>query len=279
MSKCLVTKLQGIVNDDSLKKLGEIIFTIPHVNDSNVGQTYGIELQGGDVDNPITYEILGGGYFSNTYNGASIGTKLEVTSTVYRFIPNPSEGQSYTLKVSYKYGLTKIPFMNSCDKNNMANPFRHIRISYSGELEDLNYLNNLVEFGTEAEVRGDISALKGKKLELLMLRGSEIYGSINDLDFSEMKEVSITNAPNITGDLSAINKTNAPNLSNLTNLKLNFAGTGVSGDISTLLLADAVTGISFENCPNVKGSLSTFRSNNPNCTSISYAGSGITVDL
>ena len=61
MAKCLVTKLNGSVDNNELLRIGEMRIKVESVESPTIG------IQGFDVGftNPTTVEIVGDGYFTN----------------------------------------------------------------------------------------------------------------------------------------------------------------------------------------------------------------------
>ena len=99
MNKCFITKLQGVVDNTSLLKLGEL-----RIGFSDNGNPSNIQSIGMGVTNPISLEILGDGYFTDSTGSKNLGKK--------RTFNSPSEGVyivgTNILSIIEKYNLTAL---------------------------------------------------------------------------------------------------------------------------------------------------------------------------
>lgn len=77
MGNCLVTKLAGIVNNPSLKKLGEIKVTS---NLTSIGNSNDYIRVDGSADKPVTLKIETGYFRASKSSNESIGAELTVNS-------------------------------------------------------------------------------------------------------------------------------------------------------------------------------------------------------
>lgn len=166
MNKCLVTKLQGVVNDNNLLKIGEMRFHVKAINDSQiVSRTIAI---GNDSGKTIKARVLGNtGYFLNA-EGGNIGTEIESQNIK---VPNID----FDFAVSSKYDFDYI--------NGEAASFRNISFDIS-QLEYLPSSFRLLIFD-RANLYGSIDSVNWSdtKVESLDIEGNtNVTGDINSLN-------------------------------------------------------------------------------------------------
>ena len=227
MNKCLVTKLQGVVNDNSLRKIGEGRFKFERTSAPNAS-TQKITLQFSEATD---IEIIGDGYFTDSSLATNKGKKLHLnqyeSTDVYFSNDN--------LEISFeKYKLA------SC-----ASPTLVIdlyELSHSRLISNVSLLN--------ANVEGDISALKDKAMITgINLRGKGVFGNLSKIkDDTKILYLNLLGT-NVSGDLSAVSGMTQVNT-------LNLLGTNVSGDLSAVSGMTQLTDISLSkvtgNITNIK---------------------------
>lgn len=189
--ECLVTKLKGVVNDDSLLGLNELRLTVQHVT--------GIEGILLTVTEPITVKSLKGGMISL---GGTTGytQSVEITN-----INNPTNiyfrniGET-VISVSNKHSLKAIRLTSD---NSYFKDFN---------LDDLKYCENLSEIDVlvDGGACGDIASLKNLPLEKLNLWNtqsdtSKIYGDASFLSNVRYVSLMFVSSKNLRGTISKIN--------------------------------------------------------------------------
>ena len=197
MEKCLVTKLNAVVNDESLPYIGKIRVRIK-ANSGDVAIIIGVPWNEPDVDTPLTYTLVGGGdgkevgiYHSGTYKGKTFTRKTDqITVNVgdkdaILFIDSP-ELRRIGLSGTANYVCELI------DKDFRYIPkLREISLSYlTGSVIDLSKIipNNkdllkifhMVALGSVKN--GDVSCIRDCiNINDLTLNYSKMYGSLDDI--------------------------------------------------------------------------------------------------
>ena len=194
MGKCLVTKLNGVIFNNSILKVGEMRVKFQKVSQPNF-KTQGISFM---FNKNVELKIIGDGYFTDSTlsrnNGKSIKVYADTLTTVY------VSNADIEISIPDKYSLTDL-FLNEQESSeyssyqDIANKTVNIdNLAYSNDLKNL--------YAYSPKATGSIDSLKNtKNLTTMMLYMSNIYGSINSLDLSKLKNCSIFNSK-ISGDLS-----------------------------------------------------------------------------
>ena len=212
MAKCLVTKLNGSVNNDKLPRVGEMRIKVESV----VSPTKDTQGFGASFFQPTTVEIVGNGYFTDDTLTKNNGKSIVVSS-----LQGVIVSQATTVAIRDKYKLTAlntfIPSGTPYGKNKVLN------------IDDLKYSTSLASLNlTDMQISGDIANLNNlTALTTLVLNNIEIYGDIANLkNLTSLASINLS-ATNISGDIA--------NLKNLTNLtKLLLSNTKVAGNIANL---------------------------------------------
>lgn len=234
MNKCLVTKLNGTVDNDSLMHIGEFRIKIGKVSNP----TKDSQLIKIGVTSDTELRIVGDGYFTDSTLTQNKGKKItisrndEVSNEVY-----VSNGD-IELAVMNKYNLFEISMPSS--KYNMDRVYDLDALKYSAQLRsldannskvfgNLNSLSNCTRFSsivlTNTLVTGNISVFADKNMGVVNLATTAVVGDISNLKNSS--NLSLLNVSNtaISGDISI--------LGNKNNLRyLSIANSGLYGDIS-----------------------------------------------
>lgn len=241
MNKCLVTKLNGTVDNDSLMRIGEFRIKIGKVSNP----TKDSQLVKIGVTSDTELRIVGDGYFTDSTLAQNKGKKItisrndEVSNDVY-----VSNGD-IELAVMNKYNLTEI----SMSKHNTNRAFNLDELKYSthlksidcndtkvyGDLKSLSECSNFKSIALSSSlVTGDISALAGKNIGVVSLDSTAVVGDISNLkNSSNLSMLHVSNSA-ISGDISVLSNKN-----NLTFLAIE--NSALYGDISA-----------FRNKPNIK---------------------------
>ena len=251
MNKCLITKLNGIVNNENLLKIGEFRIKIDKVqtpSTSNRSLAIGVNI-------PTNIRIIGSGYFTDENLSADKGKSLLLNpkSLNYIYVSN----DDITISIENKYNLTRF----NC--NAVQNPWdvgmNHANIHIN--IEDFKYSTALTGLGlSSTSVSGDIAAVKNlTALTSLVLNSTSVSGDIAAVknltaltglglsstsvsgDIAAVKNLTaltglILSSTSVSGDIAAVK-----NLTALTSLAL--SSTSVSGDIAAVKNLTALTGL------------------------------------
>lgn len=206
MNKCLVTKLNGIVNNGSLLKIGEFrIKTKKWESPSDGSNILSISF---NKDTEV--KIIGDGYFTDS-DSQNLGKVKSVSAgniTDLKF----SNGD-YEISIANKYAITFIQL-------NGVNNFLDVGgFKYSKDLKSIT-----LPVGTEGDI-SDLSDLV--KVTKISINKSSVSGDISSLsNLLDLTEISLSNT-NVAGEIGSL-KT----LTKLDSLRL--SDTKVSGDLSLL---------------------------------------------
>ena len=221
MAKCLVTKLNGSVDNNELLRIGEMRIKVESV-ESPTKDTQGFGVAFAE---PTTVEIVGDGYFTDNTLTENKGKSMVVSS-----LQGVIVSQATTVAIINKYKLLSlhvfIPSGNPYGENKVLN------------LEDLKYSTPLTSLNlSRMQVSGDIANLKNlTALTSMLLRYTQVSGDIANLkNLTALTGLDFF-ATKISGDIA--------NLKNLTALtSLNIATTKISGDIANLKNLTALTSL------------------------------------
>ena len=224
MKKCLITKLNGIINNDSILRVGELRLSFTPTGSSKE-LSIGLESQ--------KLSIIGNGYFTNASGlnlGKTIDSSVGGTTTVY-----VSDGE-FELSIPNKYKLYGLKVKN-CSISDLAELkysslfeyFETVNFKVSGDIASLSELKNLTNLAlSNTQVSGDIASLsKLKSLNILGLSSTQVSGNVASL--SGLKN--LTNlgllGTQVSGDIAS--------LAGMTKLNyVSLANTQVSGDVASL---------------------------------------------
>lgn len=213
MGKCLVTKLNGIVNNINLKKLGELRLEIQK-SATLAADSRTITL---GCYSPVDIEVIGGYFTDKTFSEnygttakaeANITKELIVSNNdcILRFI-NKSDVISFTL--GKNFAVTDFKFDLS-------------ELKYSG-VTTANFFN-LVNLAEDISILKDIPQLKS----ITISNCYGCFGDIASLAKSENLEIFIASyCPKIYGDISSL-------VNNSKLKRLSLRGTAAFGDLSYL---------------------------------------------
>lgn len=205
MGKCLITKLNGIVNNDNIQKLGELKFQLLPVS-SPTTDTEGIMLK---FSKNTSVAISGNAYFTDSALSANNGKTVEFTGNNEQII-----------YVSNNDGYLSIP-----DKYDIM----ALRASYSKTMLDLDLLKFSNKLGIlVCKASGNISILGNlKNISTVQIKGDELYGDIKGLKDAANLEILEIASLNITGDISSLSKLNKCK-------RIMLKGAVLTGDLSDL---------------------------------------------
>ena len=185
MGNCLVTKLNGAIEDTSMLRIGEMRVHFSKVdNPTNITQQLVVV---GTKEGVL--EIIGNGHFTDETLTQNLGKTAKVRTwqeSVY--VSEEVREVAILDKYSIKMLLSSYPSQSGYNK--------------SFDLSSLKYSRNLSNFNFEASgVYGDISNLKDCPLEYLYLTNTNIEGDISSLAKMNLTAIQISN---IKGNISAL---------------------------------------------------------------------------
>lgn len=232
MGKCLVTKLQGIVNNSSLPILGKMNVEVSRVSNPKTETQVFYVMFSEDED----IKIIGDGYFTDTTLQQNLGKTKRIPANVNLQIA-VSNGNFY-VQIP-KYGIKSIASVTSnigfdiddlqCNKDSLT----YLKIQENQRDINIQYLKEFTHIETLslancAHVNGDISSLAGMTgLKYLDLYKTQCSGDISNLTgMTGLKYLSIGDT-RVSGDISSL-----AGMTELTTLSL--FNTQCSGDISSL---------------------------------------------
>lgn len=204
MENCLVTKLQSIVSNDSLKYLGKVSFPF---EDNTFNANYYLQIIA--APGKTATVSLKNGYFLNS-QGASTGNQSITVSSNDNWILLPTTADVFT--IGDKYNVAKII---------STHPNKSL---FTLPLDDLHFCNNL-SFISVRVVEGKIKNLPALKyfnasyisdgnplsdftncplLEELRITGSDIVGKFEDIgSLTHLTVVSFGVSYNVSGTVEA----------------------------------------------------------------------------
>ena len=187
MGKCLVTKLNGSVENVELLRLGEMRMKIGKV-ENYTSSTHGFELH---VSKPVTLEIVGNGYFTDTNLSANKGKSITLNNNTTSFWVSNDDVE---VAIRDKYSITS--FKSFYGKNLYL------------DIESFKYSSNLTILNLpNSTISGDISAL-GNLTALTTLNidnnSTPLTGDIGTLStLTKCTEIGLRYSA-ITGDLATL---------------------------------------------------------------------------
>lgn len=231
MGKCLITKLNGTVDNTSILKLGELRISI--LSGSNTSNSLGVSLR---FSKDVNIKILGDSHFTDETLSANYGKTLALQANQAKniYVSSPC-----AISVN-KYFIKNIGYINGS-----SNSETHTK---QLSLDDLKYSNSLVSlYLSNSSLQGDISnipksiktfdvgntSIKGNyeafkhtpNISFIDVRNTDTEGNIDSL--SNCTKLSTCCLQSCYGDIGS--------LSNLTNLEsLTLYNSDLTGDLATL---------------------------------------------
>ena len=256
MNKCLVTKLNGTVDNDSLMHIGEFRIKIGKVSNP----TRDSQLIKIGVTSDTELRIVGDGYFTDSTLTQNKGKKITISKNDE--VPNEvyvSNGD-IELAVMNKYNLSVISMVNS--QYNKDREFDLDALKYSTSLKAID--------ANGSKVFGNLNSLSScSKLSSITLPDTLVTGNFSVFADKNMGVVNLASTA-VVGDIS--------NLKNSINLSLlHVPNTAISGDISVLGNKDKLRYLNIVNS-GLYGDISAFR-NNSNIKELNLTKLNCTGDL
>lgn len=258
MNKCLVTKLNGIVDNNSLLKIDEMSIKISRVSSPNVKtQSFNFKFA-----KETKLEIIGNGYFTDASLSPNKGKTLVIPagSKTDVYVSNGD----FELRILNKYNLRTISFVAEgqiYQKDDVANKTMDIgSLAYSTLINEIRLGNT--------NVYGDIAALKNLSEVLIVeLANTKVYGDIANIKECNLFLTLRISNTQVSGDISV--------LRNLTELNtFTIANTQVSGDIAAMSDLTKLTSYDVTNT-SVWGNISSIQ-NLSKLTSVNFMYTGVT---
>lgn len=216
MNKCLVTKLNGVVNNDSLPKLGELII---EVNDANAET---LEFYG------ITFEDIAVRTSGNvTLSNGSTNAIKKVSGTGKIFLSSMNDKYPTGI-ISWKSAKLAFPnlsssFLKNCNRYNLNAGGYEFKLKSS--------ISELIMQNTH--LKGTFGAISTIDCNRCIFNNDEPL-NLNTLNVSNLISFFWT-AGKITGDISCLDSVHAPNLVKQKNLDLWGNTSTLTGDVSKML--------------------------------------------
>ena len=239
MGKCLITKLNGSVQNNSLLRIGEFTVKVSKVESPTAdSQKFSIM---NTKDSQL--RIIGDGYFTNETLTENKGKVMNISANTETLVYY-SNGD-YEIAVSEKYSLYSIGIFLSTN-------WKDFKGKLSFDIESLKYSPNIIQlFLSNTQVTGDIAVLgKLTGIQIVFLSITQVTGDIAVLGkLTNIRKLSLADTQ-VTGDIAVLGRlTNLTDIPSVNNTKvtgdisiyrntsysqLQFTGTSVYGDLSVL---------------------------------------------
>lgn len=241
MSECLVTYLRGVINDDSLERLGVLKIKFKITSSSQKGlQLY--------LFAPCTITANSAVEFYSDSTLIGTGTSHNVVTSGAYWIKPVSVDTYVTLDISEKdisvrwigtsgnYECEDFSVVNGGSSLSVLNEFAvtegstiNIDMFKNSPLEQLYIYNG-------RKTSGSLSSLRSSAIRVLMMNqqdGSGITGSLSDIINNTLPEnlvsLGLTNAEKVTGDIGSLGDFNKLGILNLS------GSAGITGSIESFL--------------------------------------------
>ena len=239
MGKCLITKLSGSVQNDSLLRIGEFCIKVSRVESPTADSQRFVVNNSKDAQ----LRIIGDGYFTNETLTENKGKVMDIAANAETLVYY-SNGD-YEIAVSEKYSLNQVGIYT-------ATNWKTYKGKLSFDIDSLKYSPDILFLAlSNTQVTGDIAVFgKLPNLIVLHLDNTQVTGDIAVLDkLTSLTSLSFENTQ-VTGDIAVLGKlTGLSNIPSVNNTKvtgdisvykntkgnqLRFVGTSVYGDLSVL---------------------------------------------
>lgn len=220
---CLVTKLKGVVNDDSLNILGAYYLT--KVSNGNSSTNYVNELSATESEK-CKLMVYNGTLTINTIDYTESGYTLptKAFSSPINVKVQANAGKDAYLYVTNRHYLKKVNMnFTPCAKTNnigdALNLLSFNAFAYNGEITPLNYSNlkDFILYSDKNEelgtITGTLNGSKCPKLKTLSLSSNQRYYSAKmtvDIDTLDLPLLEIFNCTNmvLSGSIANLNSVN-----------------------------------------------------------------------
>lgn len=193
MGKCLITKLNGSVQNDSLLRIGEFVVKVSKVESPTAdSQRFCVR---NTKDSQL--RIIGDGYFTNETLSENKGKVMDIAANTETLVYY-SNGD-YEIVVSEKYSLSSFGAFLSTSwkefKGKLSFDIESLKYSpniqnlmlsntqVTGDIAVLGKLTKLTDIPSvlNTKVTGDISVYKNTKTNQLQFKGTRVYGDLSVL--------------------------------------------------------------------------------------------------
>lgn len=254
MENCLITKLKGTVNNDSLLKVGELRLNIK-ISEALANQYYNRFIITPPVGTDTFTVKVSGGHNMWSYNSsdmqADVNWGSEKTFTGGFTICFPETGE-YSVSVMSKYTIktVEIPFT-------ATNPAIDVATFNYLPLMSLKAQNIRAIASLAGDFNDFIEHVKSS-LGIISAEYQDIYLDVANLTkLTQLESATLANCKNVTGDVSELGKLS---------INVNIQGTGVSGNIEDFVKSKVnIANIATGTCPAI----------NFNNTSVQYKGTPV----
>lgn len=265
MAKCLITKLQGIITNDTLPKIGELVINFPK-EDIPTKYNRSLVLK---AASDINVRVSGGRFCSEDLvpdGQTSIVIPAQTQTTLY------VENNDCTVFVNANYKLLILELGNIEEHGTSKSSFDISNLKYNrpdfniifcekskfyGDISAFKGASNLIHMYMNdcVGIRGDISVFANTPINSLTFENTGVYGDVASLaNCNNLIEVRFSNDTNIHGDISAFG-----NKQSLDTLFLD--NTNCYGDVSTLNNCNKLKELRIKYVLNISGELSQLGSN------------------
>lgn len=193
MGKCLITKLSGSVQNDSLLRIGEFRVRVSTVESPTAdSQRFSVR---NTKDSQL--RIIGDGYFTNETLSENKGKVMDIAANTETLVYY-SNGD-YEIVVSEKYSLLSIGIFLSTD-------WKDFKGKLSFDIESLKYSPNIIRvFLSNTQVTGDIAVL-GKLTglgDIPNISYTKVTGDISVYQNTKVTQIQLVGT-SVSGDLSVL---------------------------------------------------------------------------
>lgn len=225
MSKTLITRLAGVVENNDLLKLGEL--RLPCYGDESL-TAFGVNNEGGMIsckDKPVVYNIIGDVTFTD-------GTKSLDSTNGTNVIKRIATNKDFILQCLNKYNISILRLTQDKDNLNVKSDF---------DVSDLGVLPSLTQLEVNG-CQGDLNETvrKAKQLSSLAVQNTNVSLSMDSIP-TEIKSLSLMSATNIIGSIADLKRFNFQDMKDWAQVINN---TNITGD-----LADIPSSVCYINVP------------------------------
>lgn len=221
--KCLITKLNGVVNSNSFLKIGELRMQVEKKSD-NLSLLMNCSKE-------TTIKIIGDGYFDNNSQVKEKILQASSSNTI------PISKGTYTISISDKYHIKTLQVLSPGQGDNVIL-----------DLADLKYSKEIKDIANDTlGLHGDLSNLTGISLRSFSAFNSSVTGNFDGIDLSKLTGIQtfntdiVLNLQLLSGNVSLSGLTVDNAYGNIDNLKdanlvhqLKFFHSKVTGDLALL---------------------------------------------
>lgn len=218
MAKTLVVKLAGTVDNDDLRKLGEMRIQITPTQDTVNSMSQNLYL---NVTEPIQLKLTGDGHFTDSTLEQNLGTTITLQTGANNIYV--SNGTS-TLHIYNKYAITALSM-------NFAKWQSHVHWKFNyADFEGMYALQYVKLFYADIIAGSSLASFRDlHNLTYLFVVGKGAIGDLSDIEgLTGLTTLIINDNKSTTGNISRL-----AGMTNLATLSLTLCR-GLTGDTSSL---------------------------------------------